>query len=135
MNHFFERSFMNKRDVIAEKVIKLLLEGHKVSRVEINELGDDANYVIDLIRNKRLIPVECDKGRVGVEPYWFMSKSDIALYMSDRKKQMAQQKIYITVEQRKRQLKSAERLLKSMDIPISPKLQDIIDKVFSSSWR
>lgn len=126
---------MNKRDVIAEKVINLLLEGRKVSRVEINELGDDANYVIDLIRNKRLIPVECDKGRGGIEPYWFMSKNNIELYVSDRKKQIAQQKSYITLEQRKRQLKNAERLLKSMDIPISPKLQDVIDKVFSSSWR
>jgi len=126
---------MNKRQEIAEKVVSTLLTGKCVYREDINNLGEDANYVIDYIRNNRLIPVECNKGCAGADPYWFMSSDNIDLYRSNRSEQIAKQKKIVTLGQRKRQLKNTEQLFKSLDIPIPPQLQDVIKNTFTNASR
>ncbi|MBG2916320.1 hypothetical protein I4901_18345, partial [Proteus cibarius] len=54
---------MNKRDIIANQVLEELLDGQIIYRDDINKLGEDANYVINCLRNQMLIPVVCKRAK------------------------------------------------------------------------
>lgn len=122
---------MNKRQAIAEKVLSTFLSGGKVHRKDINDLGEDANYVIDYIRNKQLVPVECCRGGYGRDSFWYMSKDNIVQYQTRRSDQIAKQKCAVSLEQRKRQLKSTVVLLKSLDLPISEEFKTVMKNTFT----
>ncbi len=122
---------MNKRQEIADKVVLILLEGKHVYREDINCLGEDANYVIDYIRNIKLIPIECNRGVSGAEPFWYMSNYNIKMYRSHRDEPRSRQKNFVTQGQRKRQITIAEQLFHNLEIPIPQKFQDIIKNTFA----
>ncbi|WP_241618930.1 hypothetical protein [Rosenbergiella epipactidis] len=124
---------MNKRQAIAEKVLATFLSGGKVHRKDINDLGEDANYVIDHLRNKKLVPIECSKGGYGRDSFWYMSKDNIVQYQTKRSDQIAKQKHAVFLEQRKRQLKSTAVLLKSLDLPISEELKNVMKSTFTNT--
>lgn len=122
---------MNKRESIANTVLSMLLSGKVIYREDINALGEDANYVIDFIRNNKMIPVHCNRGKEGADPFWYMTENDIHMYTNNRSEQKERQKKIVTIGQKKRQLKSAQQLLSSLSIPIPEKLQDVINSTFS----
>lgn len=122
---------MNKRESIANTVLSMLLSGKTIHREDINALGEDANYIFDFIRNIKMTPVQCNRGKDGADPFWYMAENDIHMYKNNRSEQKERQKKIVTVGQKKRQLKSAQQLLSSLSIPIPGKLQDVINSTFS----
>lgn len=122
---------MNKRESIADIVVSMLLTGKIIYREDINNLGEDANYILDFIRNIKLIPVQCNRGKEGSDPYWYMADNDIQMYKKNRTEQRERQKKVVNIGQRKRQLKSTQELLRSLSIPVPDKLQDVINSTFS----
>lgn len=122
---------MSKRESIADTVLSMLLSGKIVYRENINVLGEDANYILDFIRNVKMIPVQCNRGKDGGEPFWYMSENDIHMYNNNRSEQKERQKKIVTIGQKKRQLKNAQQLLSSLSIPIPEKLQDVINSTFT----
>lgn len=123
---------MNKRESIANTVLSMLLSGKIIYREDVNSLGEDANYIFDYIRNIKMVPVQCNRGKEGAEPFWYMAKNDIHMYQNNRTEQKERQRKIVTIGQKKRQLKSAQQLLSSLSIPIPEKLQDVINSTFSA---
>lgn len=124
---------MNKRDIIAKQVLKELLDGQIVYRDDINQLGEDANYVINCLRNQMLIPVACKRAKQGEDAFWFMPEKEIIRYNDPKERpiQRNEQRRYIETYRQKRNLKSTRDTLQSLNIPIPMELTNKINSLFN----
>jgi len=123
---------MNKRDIIAEQVLKELLDGQLIYRDDINKLGEDANYVINCLRNQMLIPVVCKRAKQGEDAFWFIPEKEIGRY-NDQKERSAQrneQRKYIDTYRLKRNIKNTHDTLQSLNVPIPKEFTEKVDSLF-----
>jgi len=73
----------------AWRLLEQFLTGRCFTRGDIQiECGhQDANQLLDVLRNKMSIPVTCQKGRGGLPSVWYMEKEDIDMYQHHRAEQ------------------------------------------------